>query len=60
MISINPEVSLQIERLPSSEWLCIESVVRFTADGVGLSSGVTFDRDARVAASSKSVLNSQA
>lgn len=56
-ISINPEVSVQIEREPDGDWLCTVSTVRFTDDGTGISSGVIFDRTRRVGASSKSVLN---
>ena len=56
-ISINPEVSVQIEREPVGEWLCNASTVRFTDDGTGVSSGVIFDRTGRVGASSKCVLN---
>lgn len=56
-ISINPEVSLQIEREPEGEWFCVASTVRFTDDGVGISEGVVFDRTRRVGRSSKSVLN---
>lgn len=56
-ISINPEVSLQIEREPEGEWLCNLSTVRFTDDGIGVSQGVMYDRAQRVGCSSKSVLN---
>ena len=58
-MSINPEVSLQIEREPVGEWLCNASIVRFTDDGIGVSESVMFDRTRRVGASSKSVLNTR-
>lgn len=56
-MSINPEVSLQLERYPTGEWLCMTSSVRFTDDGVGVSEGVIHDTTRRIGASSKSVLN---
>lgn len=56
-VSINPEVSLQIEREPVGEWICVSSTVRFGTDGIGVSNGVLYDRDGRVGASAKSFLN---
>lgn len=56
-MSINPEVMLQVERPPVGEWICASSVNRPTADGIGMSEGVLFDRQRRVGRSSKSVLN---
>ena len=56
-ISINPEVSLQIEREPEGEWFCMTSTVRFGDDGVGTSEGIVHDRIRRVGRASKSVLN---
>jgi hypothetical protein len=56
-ISINPEVTLQIERLPAGEWIGTASEVRFGDDGIGMSEGVLFDRTGRVGRSAKSTLN---
>jgi hypothetical protein len=56
-ISINPELSLQIEREPVGEWICVSSTVRFGDDGIGISESVLHDRSGRVGRSSKAVLN---
>ena len=56
-VSINPELTLQIEREPTSQWLCNVNRVRFTEDGLGVTSGVMFDTTRRVGSSAKSVLN---
>ncbi len=56
-ISINPEISVQIERLPVGEWICVASTVRFDTEGIGMSEGVLFDRSGRVGRSAKSTLN---
>jgi Thioesterase-like superfamily len=56
-ISINPEVTLQIERLPVGEWIGTSSEARFGDDGIGMSEGVLFDRTGRVGRSAKSTLN---
>lgn len=59
-VSINPEVSLQLERDPRSDWLCVSSVVRFTDDGVGMSEGELHDRSGRIGRCAKSLLNHRA
>lgn len=56
-ISINPEVMLQIERLPVGEWIGTASQARFDDDGIGMSEGVLYDRSGRVGRSAKSTLN---
>ena len=56
-ISINPEVALQIERLPVGEWIGTVSEARFDDDGIGMSEGVLYDRGGRVGRSAKSTLN---
>ncbi len=56
-ISINPEVSLQVEREPVGEWIAIASMIRLGDDGVGVSEAVVFDRSRRVGRTAKSVLN---
>jgi hypothetical protein len=56
-ISINPEVSLQIERLPVGEWIGTASEARYGDDGIGMSEGVLFDRSGRVGRAAKSTLN---
>jgi hypothetical protein len=56
-ISINPELSLQIEREPIGEWLCVDTTTRLGNDGVGMSEAVVFDTSGRVGRTAKSVLN---
>lgn len=56
-ISINPEVTLQIEREPLGEWICVVSTVRLTDDGIGMSEGVLYDESGRVGSSAKATLN---
>lgn len=56
-VSINPEVSFQIERELVGDWICIASTPRFGDDGVGVSEAVLFDESGRIGRSAKSVLN---
>ncbi len=56
-VSINPEVSFQLEREPVGEWIGVEPRIRFTDDGIGVSEAVLYDTAQRVGRSSKSTLN---
>lgn len=56
-VSINPEVSVQIECEPVGEWICISSAVRFSDDGTGMGEGVIHDGEGRVGRTAKSLLN---
>lgn len=56
-VSINPEVTFQLEREPVGEWIAVAPVIRFTDDGIGLSEAVLYDTDQRIGRSSKSTLN---
>jgi len=56
-VSINPEVSLQIEREPRGGWFCVSATARFGDDGIGASEAVLFDEEGRIGRSSKSILN---
>ena len=55
-ISINPEVSLQIEREPVGEWIAVNTTVRLGDEGLGVSEAVVYDRTRRIGRTSKSVL----
>lgn len=56
-MSINPELSLQLEREPEGEWIAVDTTVRLGDDGVGASEAVLSDRRGRIGRSAKSVLN---
>lgn len=58
-MSINPEVTMQIERPHEDEWLCVSSTVRFTEDGVGMSEGIIYDSRRRIGRAAKSTLNTR-
>jgi hypothetical protein len=47
-VFINPDLTLYIERPPTSEWICLDSRTRISGDGVGLSESVLYDLSGRV------------
>jgi Acyl-CoA thioesterase C-terminal domain/Acyl-CoA thioesterase N-terminal domain len=56
-VSINPEVTFQLEREPVGQWIGVESSIRFTDDGIGTSEAVIYDSERRIGRSAKSTLN---
>lgn len=58
-MSINPEVTMQVERPQEGEWLCVSSTVRFTDDGIGTSEGIIYDTNRRIGRAAKSTLNTR-
>ena len=47
-VSINPDVTLQVEREPRGEWIGMEAVTTIADDGVGHSRGSLYDRQGRI------------
>jgi hypothetical protein len=43
-VSINPDVTVQVERMPEGEWIGIEAVTTIAANGIGHSRGTLHDR----------------
>ena len=48
-VAINPDLTLQIERPPESDWIAVEGETHVARDGMGNSSGAVFDLGGRVA-----------
>jgi acyl-CoA thioesterase len=47
-VSINPDVTLQVEREPEGEWIGIEAITSIADDGIGHSRGALYDRQGRI------------
>jgi hypothetical protein len=47
-IFINPDLTLNVERLPQGDWICLDSTTRIAAGGVGLAESVLYDQRGRV------------
>jgi hypothetical protein len=48
-VAINPDLTLHVEREPSSEWLGVEGETQVCSEGMGQSMGSVFDLEGRVA-----------
>ena len=48
-VAINPDLVLQVEREPHSEWIGVEGETHVCGDGMGNSSGAVYDLEGRVA-----------
>lgn len=48
-VAINPDLTIQIERPPTSDWIGVEAETHVRADGMGNSQGSVFDLAGRVA-----------
>ncbi|MBS1879503.1 MAG: thioesterase family protein [Actinobacteria bacterium] len=47
-IFINVDLTVQLERLPVGEWVCIDAVTRPHPDAIGASDSVLYDRQGRI------------
>lgn len=54
-VSINPDVTLHVERPPESDWIGIEAVTSVTGDGIGHSHGTLYDLRGPVATADTSL-----
>ncbi len=45
---INADLTLYIEREPTGEWICLESLTRIARDGIGVAESVLYDERGRV------------
>jgi hypothetical protein len=55
-ISVNADLSVFVERYPSSPWIALTSVVRIDGAGIGSTDGVVHDRTGRIGRAVKSLL----
>ncbi len=55
-LSINPDLFVSLQRELISDWICLESVVRIEANGIGETDAVLYDCEGRFARANKSLL----
>jgi hypothetical protein len=56
---INVDLSVQLERMPEGEWICIDAVTLPQPNGTGTSESVLFDRDGRIGRGLQTLLISE-
>jgi hypothetical protein len=47
-VFINVDLTVQLERLPASEWICVDAVTRPRPNGIGSSDSVLYDAEGRI------------
>jgi hypothetical protein len=55
-VFINTELSVHLLRLPEGEWVCLDSVTRPGAHGIGLTETVLWDRRGRIGQAAQTLL----
>jgi hypothetical protein len=53
---LNPDLTVNLHRLPVGEWVCIDAVTRIGADGVGLAESLLLDADGPIGRATQSLL----
>ena len=53
---INPDLTIYVEREPVGQWICLESVTRISARGIGVAESVLFDHRGRVGRATQALL----
>lgn len=53
---LNPDLTVNLHRLPVGEWVCIDAVTRIGPDGVGLAESLLFDEDGPLGRATQSLL----
>ena len=53
---LNPDLTVNLHRLPVGEWVCIQAATRIGPDGVGLAESLLFDEDGAIGRATQSLL----
>ncbi len=53
---LNPDLTVNLHRLPVGEWVCIDAVTRLGAEGVGLAESLLFDEHGPIGRATQSLL----
>lgn len=56
---INPDLTVYLDRYPEGEWICLDSVTRVRADGIGLAESRLFDERGPIGCSMQSLIVSE-
>lgn len=56
VIFVNPDLTINLFRLPEGEWVCLDAVTRVGEDGVGLAESLLFDESGCIGRATQSLL----
>ena len=55
-IFLNPDLNVNLHRLPVGEWVCLDAVTRIGPEGVGLAESLLFDEEGPIGRATQSLL----
>ena len=55
-VSINPELTVHVQREPHGEWVCLKAETYLEADATGLAEGVLYDGQGRIGRATQSLI----
>lgn len=53
---LNPDLTVNLHRLPAGEWVCIDAVTRLGTEGIGLAESLLFDEQGPIGRATQSLL----
>lgn len=56
VLFLNPDLTVNLHRLPAGEWVCIDAVTRLGAEGVGLAESLLFDEQGPIGRATQSLI----
>ncbi len=56
VLFLNPDLTVNLHRLPRGEWVCVDAVTRIGPEGVGLAESLLFDEDGPIGRATQSLL----
>ena len=56
VLFLNPDLTVNLHRLPVGEWVCIDAVTRLGSEGVGLAESLLFDEQGPIGRATQSLL----
>jgi hypothetical protein len=58
-VFINVDLTVQLERLPAGEWICVDAVTRPRPNGIGSSDSVLYDAEGRIGRAMQTLIFSE-
>jgi hypothetical protein len=56
VLFVNPDLTVNLHRLPVGEWVCIDAVTRLGPEGIGLAESLLFDQEGPIGRATQSLL----
>jgi hypothetical protein len=56
VLFLNPDLTVNLHRLPVGEWVCIDAVTRLGTEGIGLAESLLFDEEGPIGRATQSLL----